>query len=54
MSSLNPNLRSSPPIKPSAAQRRAAEQTAVAGKQAQLKAEAAARAVARAERDAEK
>jgi hypothetical protein len=50
----NSNFRSSQPIKPSSAQRRAKEQSAVAGKQAQLKAEAAERAAARAQRDAEK
>jgi len=47
-------VRSTLPVKPSAAQRRAAEQTAVAGKQAQLKREAAERAAARAQRDTEK
>lgn len=38
----------------SSAQRRAAELTAVAGKQAQLKREAAERAAARAQREAER
>jgi len=55
MSPLPPlnQLRSTHPIKPSSAQRRAAEQSAVAGKQAQLKAEAAERAAARAKRETE-
>ncbi len=54
MSVNNPNFRPTHPVRPSSAQRRAAEHSAVAGKQAQLKAEAAERAAARAQRDADK
>jgi hypothetical protein len=50
----NPNFRPAMSVRPSSAQRRAAEHSAVAGKQAQLKAEAAERAAARAVRDSEK
>lgn len=50
----DPNFRPTLPVRPSSAQRRAAEQIAVAGKQARLKQEAADRAAARAEREAVK
>jgi hypothetical protein len=54
MQTNNQGFRPTQSVRPTSAQRRAAEQSAVVGKQERLKAEAAERAAARAERERDK